>query len=762
MSMILKAKKRKVFRSLRVTLAIAFLALSAVVLLIASSLNMYFSFQNQQELITNEQRFIAQNAADTVKSFVQEKLSKLEATVHLGSLIDVHQEEQRLVLEKLLGLEPAFRQLVLLNAQEQELTRVSRLSNLISYGFIKRIGSATFSQVSQGKKYIGSVYIDDITSEPMVIMVVPVMDIFNDFKGTLIAEVNLKFMWDLVGRIKVGNKGLAYVVDKQGNLIASGDISRVLKGENLTYLSEVSKFVKGDELTHKESAKVVKGIQGNQVVANHAHLGTPDWAVVVELPVLEAYKTVITTLIMSGLIMLLSFALAIIAGIYLSRRIARPIISLRDAAVRIGKGRLDTQIEIRKEDEIGDLAAAFNQMTQDLQRTTTSIDNLNREITERKKSEEALRKAEEKYRTQFEGALDAIFVADAETGVIVDCNPAATKLVRREKSELIGEHQRILHPPGQIEEGFSKTFKQHLKEKQGQSLETQVISKTGEIRDVAIKATLLEVGGKKVLQGIFRDITERKNAELRQAKLFEQLEKTNQELRNFVYVTSHDLKTPLRGIKTIADWIFTDYGDKLDKDGKEKVNLLMIRVDRMYNLIEGILQYSKIGHTREGKIVVNLNELVAEVIDMITPPENITITVENELPVIEYERTPLIQVFQNLLSNAVEYMDKPQGYVRIGCVEEDGFWKFSVADNGPGIEERNFERIFKIFQTLAPRDEFESTGIGLTITKKIVEMYGGKIWVQSKIGEGSTFFFTLPKQNIESEKDEEIPASVVS
>jgi hypothetical protein len=149
--------------------------------------------------------------------------------------------------------------LVLLNAQGQELTRVSRLSNLISYGFIKRIGSDTFSQVSQGKRYIGSVYIDDITSEPMVIMVVPVMDTFGDLKGTLLAEVNLKFMWDLVGRIKVGNKGLAYVVDKQGKLIAAGDISRVLKGEDLTYLSEVNEFVKGDELAHKDSAEIVKG-----------------------------------------------------------------------------------------------------------------------------------------------------------------------------------------------------------------------------------------------------------------------------------------------------------------------------------------------------------------------------------------------------------------------------------------------------------------------------------------------------------------------
>jgi len=744
---------------LRVTLAIAFLALCAVVLLIASSLSMYFSFQTQQELITNEQRFIAQNAANTVRSFVQEKLSALKATVRLGNLVDIRQEEQKIVLEQLLGFEPAFRQLALLNAQNQELAKVSRLSNLVSYGFIKRIGSDMFSQVSQGKMYIGSVYIDEITSEPMVVMVVPVTDIFGDFKGVLMAEVNLKFMWDLVGRIKVGDKGLAYVVDKQGDLIASGDVSRVLRGENLIYLNEVNEFVKGDILTHKDSAEVVKGIQGNQVVANHAHLGTPDWAVVVELPVLEAYETVITTLIISGLIILLSFALAIIFGVFLSKRIAKPIISLRDAAVRIGEGKLDTRIEIEKKDEIGDLAAAFNQMAQDLQMTTTSIDNLNQEIEHRKKVEEQLRKAEERYRIQFEGALDAIFVGDAETGIIVDCNPAAIKLVGREKSELVGKHQRILHPPERIEEGFSRTFKQHLEEKQGQTLEAQVITKTGEIRDVAIKANLLEVRGKRLLQGIFRDITENKRAEQRQAQLFEQLEKANRELKDFAYIVSHDLKAPLRGITTLADWISTDYADKLDERGREQINLLTCRVGRMHDLIDGILQYSRVGRIKEEKVTANLNEIVSEVIDTIAPPENITITVENELPTIECGRTRITQVFQNLISNAVKYMDKPQGWVKIGCVKEDGFWKFSIADNGCGIEEKYFEKIFQIFQTLSRRDEFESTGVGLSLVKKIVEMYDGKVWVESKPREGSKFFFTLPKQEIEV-KDEKLEVSI--
>jgi HAMP domain-containing protein len=374
-----EAKKGRNFRSLTVTLAIAFLALSMVVLAIASGLELYFNFQTQQQVIISQQQLIAQGAANTVKSFVQEKFSIMESTASIGSLAAGGQEQQKNVLDKLLGREPSFRQLVLLDAQDRGLVEVSRLSQSASR-IDTRLESGLFAQTRQGEKYVSSVYIDEITSEPMVIMAVPVKDIFGNSNGTLAAEVNLKFMWDLVGSIKIGERGLAYVVDRQGNLIAFGDISRVLKGENLDYLKEVDRFVKGDVLTHKDTADVIKGIQGTQVVANHAHLGVPDWAVVVELPVEEAYQSVTQGLIISVLIMLLSLFLAIIVGTYLSRRITRPIIGLRDAATKIGQGMLDTQIEVRSKDEIGDLAGAFRQMIEDLKKSRAKLEQYSRDL----------------------------------------------------------------------------------------------------------------------------------------------------------------------------------------------------------------------------------------------------------------------------------------------------------------------------------------------------------------------------------------------
>jgi light-regulated signal transduction histidine kinase (bacteriophytochrome) len=257
-------------------------------------------------------------------------------------------------------------------------------------------------------------------------------------------------------------------------------------------------------------------------------------------------------------------------------------------------------------------------------------------------------------------------------------------------------------------------------------------------------------------------MTERAHAEDQQTHLLDQLEQKNQELKEFAYIVSHDLKAPLRGVKVIADWIAQDYGDKLDDDGKEQINLLVSRVDRMRDLIDGVLQYSRIGRAEEKNSDVNLNHLVTEIIDGIAPPETLRIHVEEDLPVVHCEPTRIMQVLQNLISNAVKYMDKPEGRITIGCEDQGTCWRFGVSDNGPGIDSQYFESIFRMFQTLAPRDQFESTGVGLAVVKRIVEMYGGSIWVESTVGQGSTFYFTLPKAAVAPERPEALSAGTTS
>lgn len=364
-----------------------------------------------------------------------------------------------------------------------------------------------------------------------------------------------------------------------------------------------------------------------------------------------------------------------------------------------------------------------------------------RDVTERKRTEGKLYEIN----AALENAVDGISFLDMQ-GRYLSVNRAYASIMGCNVNEMIGmEWQKTVHP-NDLEREVN-AHKEMLKSGKVK-FESKGFRKDGSTfyQEVTIIKNIDKSGQLKGHYRFVRDVTERKMAEERQAQLLRELESANQELNDFAYIVSHDLKAPLRAIGSLANWILTDYTDKFDKEGKEQMNLLLSRVKRMHDLIEGILQYSRAGRTREEKVEVNLNELVPEVIDMIAPPENIEVKIENELPTILCEKIRIQQVFQNLLSNAIKFMDKPKGEINIGCVENNGNWRFSVADNGPGIEEKHFAKIFQIFQTLSPRDQFESTGIGLSVVKKIIEMYGGKVWVESKVNHGSTFFFTLPME----------------
>jgi len=237
-------------------------------------------------------------------------------------------------------------------------------------------------------------------------------------------------------------------------------------------------------------------------------------------------------------------------------------------------------------------------------------------------------------------------------------------------------------------------------------------------------------------------------SKLRESQLGQELARVRQEYNDFVYIVSHDLKAPLRAIDSLASWIVKDYAAVVDEEGQELLTLLRSRVNQMNTLLEGLLQYSRAGRIEEDKVEINLNQFLADIIKRIDPPGQVEITVEGDLPSVWIEQTQLEQVFTHLLSNAVKYIDKPEGKVKISCVEADDHWQFRVVDNGPGIDKKQFARIFQIFQTLQPSDETDSCGAGLAITRKIIELWGGAVWVESEIRHGSTFYFSLPKENL--------------
>jgi len=240
------------------------------------------------------------------------------------------------------------------------------------------------------------------------------------------------------------------------------------------------------------------------------------------------------------------------------------------------------------------------------------------------------------------------------------------------------------------------------------------------------------------------EIGQRIQAEGQLGVLLDDLEKKNAELQDFAYVVSHDLKAPLRGISSLATWLIKDYGDKLDEKGIKYLNQLKDRTRRMHTFIEGILQYSRLGRVQMNRQLLDTQQLVEQVIETLNPPPGFEVRIPEPLPDVYYDKLLLLQIFQNLIGNALQHMGKDEGVITVGCQRRDHHWEFSVSDNGVGIEERHHERIFRIFQSLNPDGDGDSSGIGLTLVKKIVERNGGEIQVKSAPGEGTAFTFTAP------------------
>ena len=363
-------------QSLATTLAISLFALSALVLLISSALQIGLNIQSQQAALSSRQQVIAQEASKTVSTYILEKFNELDTAVKFSSPLTATIVEQKNIMQGLLGLDPAFQQFALFTSRGMQVTKISRVSSTLSHQFISLWSGDILDQTSKGQQFISPVYFDDATSEPLVSIAIPVKDDFGDFQGTLIAEVDLKFMWDLVDQLKVGNTGYAYVVDNQGNLIAFHDTSRVLQGENVKKIGEVSKFVNSSGQTADITPGITtySGLLGNTVVGTYVPLGTPPWAVVTELPWQEAYQGVVQNVGLTIAILLVMGILAGLVGVYIARRLAVPLVELTETATRIAGGEMELQTAVSGPREVVSLSTAFNHMTTQLRDLIGSLE----------------------------------------------------------------------------------------------------------------------------------------------------------------------------------------------------------------------------------------------------------------------------------------------------------------------------------------------------------------------------------------------------
>ena len=290
-----------------------------------------------------------------------------------------------------------------------------------------------------------------------------------------------------------------------------------------------------------------------------------------------------------------------------------------------------------------------------------------------------------------------------------------------------------------------ESFNQLLKKGTFTNYTARIITKQKEVKWVQINATIIYDEQQKPIaaQGIVRDITELKNLEQQKGKIRKELEKSNNELYEYAHIVSHDLKSPLRSIDALISWIKMDNEGTLDDPTLQNLKLIEETLETMESLISNILEYSSAGSETTESKNVDLNETIIDLHKLLFVPEHISINVLKKLPVVKGDPTKFQQLFQNLLSNAIKFSNKDKGIVEIDVLEKPSFYQFSVRDNGIGIEKKFHDRIFKIFQSL--NKSKESTGIGLSIVKKIVDLYEGTIWLESELGKGTIFFFTIKK-----------------
>ncbi|MFV8380017.1 PAS domain S-box protein [Flavobacterium sp. LB3R33] len=362
------------------------------------------------------------------------------------------------------------------------------------------------------------------------------------------------------------------------------------------------------------------------------------------------------------------------------------------------------------------------------------------DITEQKEQEEKL------YLLSLiaEKNLNAVIISDKE-GRIEWVNSSFEKMSGYVKEDLVGIKPGYLLQGKETDPETINYLKNQISKGHPFNCEIINYSKSGEKYWVKIQGQALYNKKGEIVRffAIEENITNKKILENQREELVASLAKTNKELEDYAQIVSHDLKSPLRSIHSLISWIKEDSDKGFSNQTLSYFSMIENKVEKMDHLIEGILTYSKIDKEEVAKESINTHQIIQSIIDIIHIPKHISITIKNQLPILHADHYRIQQLFQNIIGNAVNYIEEEVGLVEVASEEFDDYYVFSIKDNGVGIAKEHHEKIFNTFQSYTKSEH--STGLGLAIVKKIVDAYNGKIWIDSELGKGSTFFVKLNK-----------------
>ncbi|EKK03431.1 multi-sensor signal transduction histidine kinase [Rhodopirellula baltica SH28] len=363
------------------------------------------------------------------------------------------------------------------------------------------------------------------------------------------------------------------------------------------------------------------------------------------------------------------------------------------------------------------------------------------------------RKAQKQFQAVCDTAHDPIVLLD-QSRCVVYGNPSTIDAFGVSASELIGMPASGL---------FERSFGSKAASSSTTDDELQCIRKDGTTFPARVSISYWHDGEQQLAAIIVRDVTEQKRVDALIRQQISELSRSNRDLDAFAYVASHDLRSPLRNVKHLADWVLEDTGDQLPTESAKHLHTLKQCIDRMDQLLDDLLQYSRAGRVHDRLTEVNTEELVKKVFGMLAKPALMQVRINGELPTLRTLKTPLETCLRNLVNNAIKHHDREDGIVSVTALENDDWIQFVVEDDGPGIATRFQKKVFEIFRTVAPNSDWKnSSGMGLSIIKKTVETYGGKIELQSELGQGTRFILHWPREIVMPLESVEPPVSAES
>jgi signal transduction histidine kinase len=764
-----------------------FVTLVTVALVASGGIGVYFTYKESKTALLDLQREKAAAAASRIEAYVSEIEHQI-GWMRLPQAGAANPEQRRFDYLKLLRQVPSITDVVQVDRTGAVKLRVSRLGMDVSGGIEDFSKDPRFLVAKTGKTYFSPVYFRKETEPYMTIAMAGI----SEEAGITVAEVNLKFIWDVISRIKIGDKGLAYVIDSQGHLIAHPDISQVLQKSDLLQLPQIKAATSKQE-GQTDNVSIARNLQGGEVLAAYASIQSLGWHVFVEQPIAEAFAPLYESLKRTGILLLAGLVLSVVASTLVARRMVEPIRAVQDGAARIGAGNLDQDIEVHTGDELETLANQFNTMAERLKDSYTGLE---------RKVEERTSELTETLEQQTATSEILSVISNSPTNVQPVFEAIVQSALRLFDGNLIGV--LLVHGDRIVRPAFVSTSNQpvaqdfypmpldrdtlagraildhqfvHVEDIEAESNVPErgrAIAQEIGFRGAMVAPMTREnivIGAIAVCRpapGYFTDkqvallktFADQAVIAIENVRLFNEIQEKSQQLEianrhksEFLANMSHELRTPLNAIigfsEVLQERMFGDMNEKQE----EYINDIHGSGKHLLSLINDILDLSKV---EAGRMELELGsfDLPSAIDNALTlikeraGRHNIELsnTTDPGVSQIHADERKFKQILLNLLSNAVKFT--PEGG-RISVASrpaENEMIEVSVTDTGIGIAPEDCKAVFEEFRQVGTdyTKKAEGTGLGLALTKKFVELHGGKIWVTSEVGKGSTFAFTLP------------------